>query len=55
MVDLNLFTVFAGTRIFFIIAFLLFFILGFFIKAAKKILWLLAIIALLAAIYFVFR
>jgi len=51
---ISLIAAMTGAGIFLIIAFLVLFILGFVIKKLKFILWIAAVIALIAAVYFVF-
>ena len=54
MVDTGLLAMFSGIAILFLIGFFVFFGLGFFIKAMKKIFWLIAALLLIAGVYFWF-
>jgi len=54
MVDIGLLTAFSEIAILLLIGFLVFFVLGFFVKTMKKVLWIIAVLLLIAGIYFVF-
>jgi len=54
MVEMNLFVIMGGVALILVLISLVLFGIGFFVKAAKKILWLIALLLLIGGIYFIF-